>query len=355
MINRLNEVYRKMLDDESRMIFDARLEYAFRRDELKYVKCLNDYYKDWIPVNNIGEPGEYDMILCGAGRDGEISRSLLNSWGYRITSFADKDKKKKIEGIPVLTYEEAYRKFPFGKYIIASRKYGKEIRNGLIALGVDDNQIVHSKWGYVSAKRGNQYFDVFAPRKNEWFIDAGVFDGDSIVGFVDWTGGYYLGITGFEPMPEAYSKANSKFENNLRINIYNYATWDQEGCLNFTFDDAGSYQNKGGKIKVLGKPIDMFLDEITLNMFGGGGEKPNIYLKMDIEGSELRAMKGARKLISTYHPRMAICVYHKVNDFIEIPAFILDIDGNYEFYMRQYFSNMAETVLYAVYKDETSI
>lgn len=345
MLNKLTDVYRKMLDDESRMIFNARLEYALKQDEFKYVKCINGYYKDWIPVNNIGEPGKYDIILCGAGKDGETSRILLNSWGYKVASFADKNKTGKIEGISVFSYEEVCHMFPYGKFIIASRKYGKEILEDLIALGVDYNQIVYSRWGYVSAKRGNQYFDVFFPRENEWFIDAGVFDGDSIERFVEWTGGHYLKTIGFEPMPEAYGKAKSRFENNSKINIYNYAAWDDEECLNFTFDNAGSYQNKGGNIKVSGKPIDMLLDEIASKC---GGAEPNIYLKMDIEGSELKALKGARKLISAYHPRMAICVYHKVNDFIEIPEFILDIDRSYEFYMRQYFSNMAETVLYAI-------
>ena len=158
--------------------------------------------------------------------------------------------------------------------------------------------------------------------------------------------GGYLGAIGFEPMPDAYSKAKCKFENNLKISIYNYAAWDNEECLDFTFDNAGSYQNKGGNIKALGKPIDMLLGEVTSKY--EWKDRLNVYLKMDIEGSELRALKGARKFISAYHPRMAISVYHKVNDFIDIPEFVLGIDRNYEFYMRQYFSNMAETVLYAI-------
>jgi len=46
------------------------------------------------------------------------------------------------------------------------------------------------------------------------------------------------------------------------------------------------------------------------------------FIKMDIEGSERRALLGARQTIQRYHPRMAICVYHLPDDPVVIPLLI---------------------------------
>jgi hypothetical protein len=68
---------------------------------------------------------------------------------------------------------------------------------------------------------------------------------------------------------------------------------------------------------------------------------------MDIEGAELNALKGARRIIEEQTPKLAICVYHKPKDIWEIPQLILDICPRYKFYLRHYSFSPTETVLYA--------
>ncbi len=71
------------------------------------------------------------------------------------------------------------------------------------------------------------------------------------------------------------------------------------------------------------------------------------FIKMDVEGSELGALKGAEKTIRINKPRLAICIYHKKMDLLEIASYLLKVVPEYNFYIRQYWSNMWETVLYA--------
>lgn len=68
---------------------------------------------------------------------------------------------------------------------------------------------------------------------------------------------------------------------------------------------------------------------------------------MDVEGSETESLYGARKTIEKYKPRLAVCVYHKALDFIEIPLLLLEMNPDYKFSFRHYASNLCETVLYA--------
>lgn len=69
---------------------------------------------------------------------------------------------------------------------------------------------------------------------------------------------------------------------------------------------------------------------------------------MDIEGSELEALKGSREIIKRCRPKLEICVYHKKEDLVEIPAFIKELVPEYKLYVRHYSNNAGETVLYAV-------
>ena len=73
------------------------------------------------------------------------------------------------------------------------------------------------------------------------------------------------------------------------------------------------------------------------------------FIKMDIEGSEMKALKGAEGIIKQQKPKLAICVYHKPEDIWEIPAYILSLRDDYKFYFRHYcYWGIGETVMYAI-------
>ncbi len=76
----------------------------------------------------------------------------------------------------------------------------------------------------------------------------------------------------------------------------------------------------------------------------GGGVT---FIKMDIEGAEYQSLLGALKTIKKYRPKLAICLYHKPEDIIEIPHIILSINPDYKLAIRHYTTCNWETVLYA--------
>jgi FkbM family methyltransferase len=71
------------------------------------------------------------------------------------------------------------------------------------------------------------------------------------------------------------------------------------------------------------------------------------FLKMDVEGAELEALKGAEKTLRKYRPKLAISVYHSpLSDFLNIPKFISGLELNYEFFLGHHFPYWYETILY---------
>ena len=77
----------------------------------------------------------------------------------------------------------------------------------------------------------------------------------------------------------------------------------------------------------------------------------NALLKMDIEGSELSSLIGAKTFIQKYKPNMAICIYHKATDFYQIYEYIKEISEKpFKTYIRHYSQGWNETVMFFTYE-----
>jgi hypothetical protein len=71
------------------------------------------------------------------------------------------------------------------------------------------------------------------------------------------------------------------------------------------------------------------------------------FIKMDIEGSELSALRGAESTIRRCRPKLAISLYHRPEDFFSIPSWIDSLDLGYRVFLEHYSIHQEETVLFA--------
>ena len=62
-------------------------------------------------------------------------------------------------------------------------------------------------------------------------------------------------------------------------------------------------------------------------------------VKMNIEGSELDALKGAEETIRRWRPRLMVAGYHKTWDFWEVPELMLE--AGYAVYLRSYMHHLS--------------
>ena len=113
--------------------------------------------------------------------------------------------------------------------------------------------------------------------------------------------------------------------------------WDKQLSLGF----AGDYSKTSRLAADDGNEI-VELDTID-NVLNG---RKATFIKMDIEGAEYQALLGAKETIRKYRPRMALSIYHKPQDIIEIPSLLLKCDVEYKYALRQYSSTGDETILY---------
>jgi len=185
-----------------------------------------------------------------------------------------------------------------------------------------------------------QYFiEEMKLRNNEVFIDCGAYIGDTIDEFLKRCSAYKQ-IVAFEPELKNFEKLKAKHSNNSKIILINAGAYDKDGIVNFE-GGAGSgtiIAGGGEAMSIQVKTIDnLDLEKVT-------------FIKMDIEGAELNALKGAEKTIVRDKPKLAICIYHSDEDMICIAEYIHNLVPEYKLYVRQHYSFpwIGETVLYAI-------
>lgn len=194
----------------------------------------------------------------------------------------------------------------------------------------------------VVVPRSQQYFPneldgIPFLNTEEIFVDVGAFTGDTVQEFISAVHGEYKAIHAFEPEPGAWERLQKSVIGFQNVTCWNTGVGDREGEIGFSFGGSSSKADQSGKQTVQIQTLDNLL-----------GTVPVTYLKMDIEGMERSALRGARKIIQRYRPKLAICAYHSNADMILIPKLIWEIDPDYRIYCRHYSHALVETIFYAI-------
>lgn len=83
--------------------------------------------------------------------------------------------------------------------------------------------------------------------------------------------------------------------------------------------------------------LDKYMIDDKVNTIDSLYENQRISLiTMDIEGYELSALKSAENTIRVNRPVLSICAYHKKDDLITIPNYVLSVVQDYVFVLRKY-------------------
>lgn len=346
-IDTIKEIYNRLLDAESKMIFEKRFEYVFDRNYDKLVNELWNIIKDKQQRSPqlekfFEDKSRTNVILMGAGMYGRRAKEVLEKLGIKPQFYCDNDTQKVgtyIDGIEVISVDEVCQNYREYVVIPVSMVYRKDLYDQLINSFFPQENIFYPRGGVITTNCGLQYFDFekFVPTEKDVFIDAGAYDGNTVMDFLGWCNNKYSKIYCFEPNVHNYKNVVKKIENLKNVVIVNQGTWNEEGVLSFHNDGAASKiteENAGCTIQVT--TIDNTLKDEDVT-----------FIKMDVEGAERESIEGARNIIIKNKPNLAICIYHKWLDFIEIPEAILKLVPEYKFAIRHYTNNTNETILYA--------
>jgi len=190
-----------------------------------------------------------------------------------------------------------------------------------------ENNVLKVKcWGVYDQFILKQYFFKrggvsIRPVRGDIVVDAGACFGDTALAFAASVGSKGK-VYSFDFMPDHIRVINE----NIAANGYEHIIKLIEKGIGNEDRNVVAIDNKlsGNHGFQPGKKITNQFPLIKLDSFWStelNGTDIN-FIKMDIEGSELDALRGAEHLLKEKKPKLAISLYHKPEDFISLPQYI---------------------------------
>lgn len=295
-------------------------------------------------------------ILPLSSLDGDDPRILLMTGYSHYTFYKEKIKRPDFKGIfigeDILC---AMDKTGNGEYLDYDYYIGHEREfEECSSLWADErsreimeayiNQRISGRFSYLEKFwEPNQYFvpDIVDLRGVRCFVDGGAYDGDTYRSFLrnyrtragqEFTGSVFL----WEPEEENFTKLSALYGKDDRVRLVKRGMWNEKAHLGFSGNGTGGGISAEGSGSVAVDRIDDVVDTKV------------DFIKMDIEGAEYNALLGAEETIRRDKPVLAVCAYHRREDLLRLPKFILSMNPDYRLYLRIHSPHAQELVIYAV-------
>ena len=179
---------------------------------------------------------------------------------------------------------------------------------------------------FLDIQTEGEYFEtgLWEYEREEMFVDVGAYTGDTIETFLDCANrnnventkvyAFEMNKSIYEQLKSNISKLNMQ---EVDVELYNVG-------IAASVDEKNGFTSLDAILK--GKDVSL--------------------VKMDIEGYELEALRGAERILIEQKPKMAVCLYHRLEDLWEIPQYIKKLNPNYKMYIRHHSPVAWDSVLY---------
>jgi FkbM family methyltransferase len=174
-------------------------------------------------------------------------------------------------------------------------------------------------------------------------IDGGAYWGDTALYFAHRAGpGGRVVSFEFEASNLAGLEHNLRLNPQLadRIEVIPAALWDEPGqTVSVRAFGPTTAIDAGGDTHAPTDTIDALVARGAVDRVD--------FIKLDVEGAELNALRGAQATLLRFRPRLAIAAYHRLDDLSAIPAYLMGLDVGYLFRLGHTTMHAEETVLFA--------
>lgn len=204
---------------------------------------------------------------------------------------------------------------------------------------------------------------IFKYSDGEVLVDGGAFDGDDTVWFSTML--HQQGIKlkksyCFEPDTSNFGKTCRNLESHFgiraklnkskgeaecdRFKVFKAGLFDQNCGIGFC--EYGAHSSRVTKEKKVDSSVSAVrLDDVLNN------EKVT-FIKYDLEGADVPAIRGAEQIIKQYRPKLALSIYHNIDDLWVIPLLIKAYVPEYKLFVRHHTTYLWDKILYAAVEED---
>ncbi len=246
------------------------------------------------------------------------------------------------EGLFDLEYAKSHQKDFEAVYKLLADEQSRRVFENVIRYKLSGDL----KYLYEAETPSEEKFDLLGIGTEEVYVDLGAYDGDTLVEFLNETSMQFKKLYGMEPDPHSYRKMKRRLYmiGSAIMELYNCGAWNEDTTIRFslsrgrgstavivddeTAKDPAQTGRRHGTARI--REVKMMKTDTMLR-----GEAAT-YIKIDTEGAELNAIKGAEKTITQFHPKLNIALYHRNEDLFELPLLINKMNKKYKLYMRHH-------------------
>jgi len=237
------------------------------------------------------------------------------------------------------TYDPHFLAFMLTKFDL--NPIGKDIKLYYASMGIVATFFVEQ---YAYKILDKNFIEV---EKNDVVFDLGACWGDTALYFADKTENEGK-VYSFEFIPGNLELLNINLDLNPHLRSIIEVV---EHPVSNKSNDIIYYQDHGPSSKIFLHPFEKQTGSTTTISIDDFVKKKSIekvdFIKMDIEGAEMQALHGAVETIRKFRPKLGIAIYHSLNDMVDIPNWILDLDLGYEIFLDHFTTHAEETVCFA--------
>jgi FkbM family methyltransferase len=350
--------------------------------------------------------GINDLILYGAGIAAGIALAVCKRFNVQVIAICDKKASgfynKSYVKLPIISPDELVLRYKDKRLLITSWQYEKEITEELVKIGFPAKNIIsfvlprrvspkvfreeylekyklaiHLYNDELSKKlildTANSYVTSAPPipnttekmycipqikqMENSVIVDGGASNGDTARLFLDQMKGKIRKIYAFEPDTLLFNEALENLHNLPDIEIHNVGLSENDGESDFF---------SGGLVASGYNSRKFYLSDTELSsdasvgfrkekrpttsidsFFGAYGRNIPTMIKLNVSGSEIDALNGARETIRKSKPLIAAAACYDIEAVYRLPELISNIRDDYTFILRKHGFGYYEIIFYA--------
>ena len=174
------------------------------------------------------------------------------------------------------------------------------------------------------------YENIIMPQNGSHYVDVGAYNGDTIREYLSFCSDCSK-ITAFEPDARNYRKlcAYAESEGIDTSTLFNIAAWDRKETLTFYSRSGRNSANTTSHKSAKEITIDADAVDNCIN------DKVD-FVNIDAEGSDRKVLLGMKNTIKEYSPTISCAIYHRNEDFFDLPLLLIDLYGSCELYVRHF-------------------
>ncbi len=297
-------------------------------------------------ASRFGADALFVVAIWNAGHYyGDTKRRLIERGCKHITSVSSIYWHFHSEFLPFFCQDLPHKLYQDADHVIAAAPLFSDYQSRQIYLSQIRWRALGEWDSFVRPDCEESYFpeSIFSLLPNEGFVDCGAFDGDTVRSFLARQGPNFDSILAIEADALTFSKLQTFIDGldpaiKPKISSLNVAVAAERGTIRFTASGGvDSRISETGTSNVECFALDELLQARRAS-----------YIKLDIEGAEYDALKGAVRTMRRDRPVLSVCVYHTQHDIWRLPLFIQQKAEDYMFFLREHEGDGWQTVLYAV-------